>query len=75
MKMTEKNYRCVGTTCTKTRKEKTNHFGKIYNIPCPVCISEGRGPLSVWECTDPVPENGWVPEEWTTKTVIIRKGD
>lgn len=62
--MTEKNYRCCGATCSKTRKEKTNHFGKIYNIHCPVCESEGRSSLQSWQCTDPVPEDGWIPPEW-----------
>lgn len=72
-KVTEKNYRCTGSTCTKTRKEKTNHYGKIYNIPCPVCSSEGRGLLSVWECIDPTPKDGWVPEDWTTTTLLVEK--
>lgn len=70
--MTEKNYRCLGATCTKTRKEKTNHYGTIYNIPCPVCASEGRSPLQSWGCIDDIPEGGWVPEEWK-QTVVITK--
>ena len=69
--ITEKNYRCCGATCSKTRKEKTNHFGKIYNIHCPVCASEGRSALQSWECTDPVPKDGWIPPEWDI--LIVKK--
>ena len=74
MEMSEKTYRCTGKTCTKQRKEKTNHYGKIYNIPCPVCASEGRGPLQSWECIDPIPAGGWVPHEWINTATILIKG-
>lgn len=62
--MTVKTYQCRGLTCTKTRQEKTNHYGSIYNIFCPVCASEGRNPLQSWRCLDAVPVDGWVPDEW-----------
>ena len=74
MIISEKNYRCCGATCTKRRKEKTNHYGKIYNITCPVCLSEGRGLLQAWECIDPVPQDGWIPNEWQPITLIIKGG-
>lgn len=68
--ITKKTYKCCGLTCTKTREELTNHYGKIYNIFCPVCASEGRGPLQSWECISPIPEDGWVPPEWETLLTI-----
>lgn len=71
--VTVKNYKCCGATCSKTRQEKTNHYGKIYNIFCPVCASEGRSPLQSWECTDPVPQDGWIPEEWTPASIEVVK--
>lgn len=75
MTMTEKNYHCLGATCSKVRKERSNHYGKIYNIFCPVCASEGRSPLQSWECTDPKPEGAWVPEDWKPITVTIKEGE
>lgn len=65
LKLSNKNYTC--SRCNKPFMVDTNHYGQIYRTPC--C---GMGVIA--NCTDTVPEGGFVPAPWpkVSLTAMIR---
>ncbi len=80
--ITFKAYRCA--KCGHEKQIETNHYGECYSLGnynrCPKCgplppdkkhPQWVQYPVTVWQCAEPVPEGGFVPEKWK----LVRLGD
>jgi hypothetical protein len=69
----EKLYRCK--ECGYLRFSGTNHWGETYSWQnvntCPICPPFKRP--NTWECAQPRPPGGYVPEPWTKATIVVKK--